>query len=94
MIEVNYNTVPEALSYLIKEVSLLKSLVQNQSEGEPKIYNNKVLTRKEVKENYKISYGTLHNLMKAKKLPYSKIGRRTLFDSKQVESFFMKSNNL
>lgn len=46
------------------------------------------LTRKEVKEIYKISYVTIHKLMKEQELPYVKIGRKTLFKRTDVENLF------
>lgn len=43
------------------------------------------LTRKQICEEYKISYGTIHNLMKRGELPYDKVGRKTLFKREDVE---------
>lgn len=49
--------------------------------------SNEHLTRKDVKEQYKISYGTIHNAMNRGKLHFSKVGRKTLFKRKDVEAF-------
>ena len=46
------------------------------------------LTRFEVKEQFKISYCTLHKLMKEGLLPYAKIGRKTIFKKEEVEAYF------
>ena len=42
------------------------------------------LTRKQVSEQYKISYATLHNLMRQQRLTYEKIGRKTLFTNEVI----------
>ena len=49
---------------------------------------NERLTRKQVKEQYKISYATLHNLMRQQRLTYEKIGRKTLFKRCDLETCF------
>lgn len=49
----------------------------------PEIEN---LTRKEVKEKYRISYPTLHKLVNTGKLKAYKIGGRVLFKKSEVES--------
>ena len=46
------------------------------------------LTRKQVKEQYKISYATLHNLMRQQRLAYEKIGRKTLYKRSDLEACF------
>lgn len=46
------------------------------------------LTRKQVSQQYKISLGTIHNLMKAGKLAYEKVGRKTLFRREDLEICF------
>ena len=49
------------------------------------------LTRKQIKAEYKVSYGKIHNMMKTGKLAFEKVGRKTLFRREDVESCF--SNN-
>lgn len=46
------------------------------------------LTRKQVSEQYKISYATLHNLMRQQRLTYEKIGRKTLYKRSDLEACF------
>lgn len=53
----------------------------------PEIEEKGHLTRKEVSSRYKISLGTIHNLMQ-KGLPYIKVGRKTLFNIKEIEIYF------
>lgn len=45
------------------------------------------LTRKQVSEQYKICYGTIHNGMKQNKLSYEKLGRKTLFQRQEIEKW-------
>jgi len=45
------------------------------------------LTRKDIKRLYKISYPTIHSLMK-QGLTFSKVGRKTLFKRSDVDKFF------
>lgn len=47
--------------------------------------NHERLTRKQICEEYKISLGTIHNLMKRGELPYDKVGRKTLFKREDIE---------
>lgn len=49
---------------------------------------NERITRKQVSKEKSISLGTIHNLMKSGKLPYEKVGRKTLFKREDVEQFF------
>ena len=51
------------------------------------------LTRKQVREQYKISFGTLHNLMRQQRLAYEKIGRKTLFKRSDLEACFNSNSN-
>lgn len=46
------------------------------------------LTRRQVSQQYKVSLGTIHNLMKAGKLAYEKVGRKTLFRREDLEICF------
>lgn len=77
-------TAPELRALLKEELSNyfqenpLRVKVKNQNEHER-------LTRKQVCEEYKISLGTVHNLMKQGKLAYHKVGRKTLFRREDVE---------
>lgn len=48
---------------------------------------NKLLTRKQIKESYNISYPTLHKLMH-NGFPYIKEGRKTLFRKGDVDKYF------
>jgi hypothetical protein len=50
------------------------------------------LTRRMVKEQYHISYGTIHNHMKSGKLKYFKLGSKTLFSRREVELFLTKQS--
>ena len=49
---------------------------------------NQRLTRKQVREEYNVSLGTIHNLMRQGKLHYEKVGRKTLFRREDVERCF------
>lgn len=49
---------------------------------------NQRLTRKQLKDERNISFGTIHNLMKRGKLSYEKVGRKTLFRREDVERCF------
>ena len=48
-------------------------------------------TRKDLSEMYKLSYPTIHALMK-QGLPYEKVGRKTLFRRQEVDNFFKQQN--
>ncbi|AHM60271.1 hypothetical protein D770_10070 [Flammeovirgaceae bacterium 311] len=77
-------TAPELRAMLKEELAKyfhenpLSVKVKNQNDHER-------LTRKQVCDEYKISLGTIHNLMKRGKLSYDKVGRKTLFKREDVE---------
>lgn len=70
----------ESLLYEIHNAQAKNPIEENQSQ--------EFLTRQELSKQYKISLGTIHNLMKTGQLQYSKIGRKTLFRTQDVETFF------
>lgn len=45
------------------------------------------ITRKDIKRIYKVSYPTIHSLMK-QGLPFEKIGRKTLYKRSLVDKYF------
>ena len=58
----------------------------------PSINPNERLSRKQVRQEYNISLSTIHSLMNSGKLPYEKVGRKTLFRREDVERCF--TNNM
>lgn len=89
MPNINFNNLPEAVEQLLLEVSDLRKLIVNQNAiAKPLIDPTERLTRKEVKLKYKVSYPTIHSLMKKGVLNYSKIGRKTLFKKEDLEKVF------
>jgi excisionase family DNA binding protein len=69
-----------------KQVQDLHRLLE---QPKPSLYNpHERLTRQQVRQQYKVSYGTIHNLMKSGKLAYEKVGRKTLFRREDVERVF------
>lgn len=68
---------------------LLISLSENlAASGDTPSNPNERLTRIQVRQEFNISLGTIHNLMKRNELPYEKVGRKTLFKRQDVEKFF------
>lgn len=93
MTEVNHSNLPQAIAVLLNEVELVKQVALelkriNNSKTNP----NERLTRQEVSDEFKISLGTLHNLMKDGKLTFEKVGRKTLFKRAVVESYFQSNS--
>lgn len=85
MINNPFETIEERL---INIEGLLLDLKEHPKPLTPKQLGNERLTRNELSKRFKISLGTIHNLMKSGKLPYEKIGRKTLFKVDEVEAFF------
>ena len=85
--EVTHNNLPQAISCLLDEICSLKTIIHNQVKKEDESSNER-LTRKEIRAQYKVCYATIHNLMKKGDLPYSKIGRKTLFRRDDIERIF------
>jgi excisionase family DNA binding protein len=83
----------EAISIQIAQLQeKLDSLYNKVESATPKPINQaERLTRKQVSKEYKISLGTIHNLMKSGKLQYEKIGRKTLFKRIELEACFSQS---
>jgi len=48
------------------------------------------ITRKQIRQEYCVSYGTIHNGMNNGSLPYEKLGRKTLFNRVAVEAWVKK----
>lgn len=80
-----FNTINDRLSNI--ETLLLDIKHLPKKEGDSANPNER-LSRKKVKEQYGICYGTIHNLMKNGKLSFSKIGRKTLFKREDLETLF------
>ena len=69
MTEVNHNNVPQAMMVLLQEVNSLKELFssfKNVESSQP----HERLTRNEVRDEFKISFGTIHNLMRSGKCSF------------------------
>ena len=64
--------------------AMVEVMTKNQRDSE--IKPNQRITRKEVKETYRISYPTIHKLMH-EGLPFLKIGRKTVFRVDDIENF-------
>jgi excisionase family DNA binding protein len=78
------------LNELKAQVQELTALVKKQPiQAERSVQ----LTRKQLAEEYKISLPTLHNYMKSGKLPFRKVGKKTLFLRTDVEQFFSGFRN-
>ena len=80
-------TIPELREVFREE---LEKCYQTKQEAKQNQHVNlfERLTRQQVRQQYKVSYGTIHNLMRSGKLPYEKIGRKTLFRREDVERVF------
>jgi hypothetical protein len=73
--------IKQILADLSKKIASEKSEPNNPHER---------LTRADIKKQYKVSFGTIHNAMKAGKLAYDKVGRKTLFKRVEVENWINK----
>lgn len=62
---------------------LQKTENSNSSEFDP----HERLTRADIKKQYKVSFGTIHNAMNSGKLSYDKVGRKTIFKREAVENW-------
>ncbi len=90
---VYFSVTPQEFQSLIIEAvncALSEKKKDNSKSENQDIYR---LTRRELSEKYKLSFGTIHNLMKSGKLPYEKIGRKTLFRVSDVENYFSDQRN-
>ncbi len=88
----NITEIPNEIDSIHLELTNLKEQIQKlliQEKENP--YER--LTRKEVKAEYKLSYGTLHNMMRDGRLSYEKCGRKTLFVRTEVEKAMKGGRN-
>ena len=74
-----HNSVQRAFS---EQTTLLRA--------EQKINPYERLTRKDISKEYRVCYGTIHNAMNKGKLPYEKVGRKTLYKRTDVEHWLKK----
>jgi hypothetical protein len=65
--------------------ALIQGLKKTESSNNSEIDPHERLTRAEIKKQYKVSFGTIHNAMNSGKLTYEKVGRKTIFKREAVE---------
>ena len=80
---------PEELAQLIEEST--KKALEKLSDSQPTFNPSERLTRKQVSEEYKVSFPTIHSLMRQRRLIYEKVGRKTLFKRSEVEKAFSQN---
>jgi len=51
------------------------------------VFENRLITKKEVQEYLRISSATLDRLIKNKNIPHIKLGRRVLFKKSDIDKF-------
>lgn len=92
LFQIHWSQLPNVIADSLDELEQLKLRVA-QLENKPPENKNlfERLSRKEVKEQYRISYGTIHSLMRSGKLEYEKIGRKTIFKRESVEKAIKKA---
>jgi excisionase family DNA binding protein len=71
------------LEKIFDKLEKIETLISNKG-----VLPKSQMSRKEVCDEFSISLTTLHDLMKSGKLAFQKLGTKTLFDRKDVESFF------
>lgn len=81
-------TTPEIRSLFKEE---LEKYFDRNPVFEKAVNTNERLTRNEVAEQFKISLSTIHKAMRAGNLPFSKVGRKTIFRREDVEAFFQSN---
>lgn len=86
-----FHQIDQRFDELEELIKGLQNVVQKQS---PELDPHERLTRAEIKKEYKVSFGTIHNAMKADKLPFTKVGRKTLFKRVDVENWINKKGGL
>lgn len=69
---------------------LIVDLQNKLDKAKPELNPHERLTRSDVRKDYRISFGTIHNAMKSKKLPFEKVGRKTLYKRIDVENWINK----
>lgn len=67
--------------------ALIQGLKDSKPTRSPEIDRHERLTRADIKKQYKVSFGTIHNAMNSGKLSYDKIGRKTVFKREAVENW-------
>lgn len=86
-----FEVITDNLAQLKAQVQELTELVKKQPIQDAK--RSVQLTRKQLADEYKISLPTVHNYMKSGKLPFRKVGKKTLFLRTDVEQFFSGFRN-
>lgn len=73
---------------------LIQGLQKEDNKSSQVIDPHERLTRADIRKQYKVSYGTIHNAMNRGKLSYDKVGRKTLYKRIDVESWINKKGGL
>lgn len=69
---------------------LIQRLQKTDNSSSPKTDPHERLTRADIRKDYKVSFGTIHNAMNSGKLLYDKVGRKTLYKRIDVENWINK----
>lgn len=90
--DIQLTELPSVLAHLSDKFEQLeKSFKELKEANSTPVYNPfERLSRRDIKEQYCISLGTIHNMMRSGKLVYSKIGRKTLFKREDIERAIQK----
>lgn len=82
-----FDDVPNLMATMIEKMERLEYLVSNSNSQQPPQNAFERLTRQDIADQYRVSLGTIHNAMKSRKLPFEKVGRKTIFKRTDVEAW-------
>lgn len=82
MAQITHNNIPEALGWVLSELSELRLLVaQKQSQAEPQ---DELLTIQQAADILKLSVPTIYGLVSRAEIPHSKKGKRLYFSKQEL----------
>jgi len=93
MENLTFESLPHAVTMLIKEVSELKSLLTNRQEQTPTSQTEKLLNIQEAAEFLNLTVPTMYSKVSKNELPFMKRSKRLYFSSLELIKYLKKGRS-
>ena len=85
--KIDFTNIQSVFDHLTDRVKTLEELLDKHVTNPPQKDPQEPLTRSMLRDEYKVSYSTIHNAMRNGELEYFKINRKTLFRRYQINNW-------
>ena len=83
-----YQIIEERFNQQSEQLARLESRMDELIKSKTQSTSKKRITRAEFRDQYGVSFGTIHNLVKRGHIKRTKVGRKCLYDPEQIEEYF------